>query len=172
MEFDETTPIEKRRKKKKPEVVDNFDDELSALEINDDGDAVDQTIEVEIQKDIAEISEDEKRDLTIDTLSNEFLVMCRSDREKADEIFDLFMKKLTDEKDFSQASKETLARAIEIKNTASANLIELLKIKAGLKKIDTAILINNNNGAGTATGSRVKGVDTNEILRKIKEKGK
>ncbi len=64
-----------------------------------------------------------------DELSNTLVNMVFDDRKKSDEIFDLFYTNLASDNDRTTASKEALARALELKIEASKNIIELLKIK-------------------------------------------
>lgn len=142
------------------------------------GDEFDEVIEEfedeDISDDIEEIEEDEKaleeeksKELTIDNIANEIMQMCLDDRAKADEVFDLMKRRIENEGDTSQAAKETLARAVEMRTNSSQNLVELLKIKTNLKKVNNATQINIGS---SESGIKIKGVDTNVILQKIKNK--
>ena len=75
--------------------------------------------------------EEDKLDVTDpDEIADELVDMVKGDREKADQVFDLFYGNLTLNQDHTTASKEALTKSLELKIEASKNIIELLKIKA------------------------------------------
>jgi hypothetical protein len=87
--------------------------------------------------------------------------MVKSDRVKADEIFDLFYADLAQKTDRSQASKEALTKALELKIESSKNIIELLKIKSRLTEGDANVFIST-------TPSRKAGIDINNLKEAVK----
>lgn len=104
-------------------------------------DAIDEAIEsledidLEEEKNIVSKNDLEltKKELDVtdpDSISEELVDMVKGDREKADQIFDLFFSNLALDKDRTTASKEALTKALELKIEASKNIIELLKIKS------------------------------------------
>jgi ATP-dependent Lon protease len=132
---------------------DSIDKVLQELDIDT------ETKEVTItqQKEIEAVAE-------VDELTQELLTMVKDDRSKSDEIFDLFYTNLAADKDHSQASKETLARALELKIEASKNIIELLKIKARLSE-------GTGNKVGIVFGStpaKKVGIDLDNIRANLK----
>jgi hypothetical protein len=82
--------------------------------------------------------------------------MVKNDREKADEIFNLFYTNLAKDTDRSQASKEALTKALELKIEASKNIIELLKIKTRTVDGGTNVFVN-------AITPKKAGIDINNI---------
>ena len=93
-----------------------------------------------------------------DEISKELVNMVSGDREKADEIFDLFYSNLAEGNDRSTASKEALTRALELKIEASKNIIELLKVKARAEEQGSKVGI-----FFTGTPAKKAGLDVDEI---------
>jgi hypothetical protein len=80
-------------------------------------------------------------------ITNKLINMTENDRDTADEVFNMFFSKIAAGTDYSQGSKEQMVRALELKISASKNLIELLKImKGGDGK--TGIFINTDKEIG------------------------
>jgi len=67
--------------------------------------------------------------LETNELESHIVDMVQQDRSKADQLFDLFYDKLLQGKDHSQASKEQVSKALELKIEASKNIIEVLKVQ-------------------------------------------
>jgi len=74
-----------------------------------------------------------------DELAEELVGMVKDDRLKADEVFDMYYPKIATDKDRSEASKEGLTKALELKIEASKNIIELMKVKAKAEQSGTNI---------------------------------
>jgi hypothetical protein len=74
-----------------------------------------------------------------DELAEELVNMVKDDRNKADEVFDMYYPKIATDKDRSEASKEGLTKALELKIEASKNIIELMKVKAKAEQSGTNI---------------------------------
>ena len=128
----------------------------------DDFDDIVDSFDADI-KDIEETEKsDESKELQIDAITSELMNMVKDDRAKADEVFDI-MRDQIEGGDKSMAVRETLARAVEIRVSCSQNLVELLKIKSSLKKVNKAVQIN----VGSETGTKVKGVSTKGLLKKM-----
>lgn len=76
------------------------------------------------------VQEDEVDASDVSEIEQELIKQTKDDRSKADQIFDLFYPNLGDSgHDRSQASKEAITKALELKIQASRNLIDLLRIK-------------------------------------------
>ena len=93
-----------------------------------------------------------------DEISKELVEMVQGDREKADQIFDLFYSNLALNQDHTTASKEALTKSLELKIEASKNIIELLKVKAKVEE--------RGNNVGVffgATPAKKAGFDVSEI---------
>ena len=92
-------------------------------------DEIDKALD-EIEKNMIQ-KEEELPDISDnEAISLELIKMVKDDRKKADEIFELFYSNLGLGTDRSQASKEAITKALELKIEASKNIIELLKIKS------------------------------------------
>jgi hypothetical protein len=88
--------------------------------------------------------------------------MVKNDRSKADEIFDLFYTDLAKKTDRSEASKEALTKALELKIESSKNIIELLKIKARMSDGGANVFINT-------ISPKKAGIDINNIREAVKD---
>lgn len=104
-------------------------------------------IDLEIDKEIEKVYDDiERKDLEavkeqckdIDVMEDEdvmkqILVMTQNDRKMADDLYKVFEQNVKLGMDRSEASKETMAKALELKILASKNLIDMLKVKNSKK---------------------------------------
>ena len=88
----------------------------------------------------------------INSIAENLVKMTMMDRQKADKIFEMFFTALGMDKDRSEASKEALTRALELKIEASKNLIELLKIKTKANEMKTNIGLVFNTMPGKKAG--------------------
>lgn len=104
--------------------------------MNDEIDEILNGIELEEEDNIVSpqdlVSQEERKlDVTDpDEIADKLVTMVNGDREKADQVFDLFYGNLALNQDNTTASKEALTKSLELKIEASKNIIELLKIKA------------------------------------------
>lgn len=86
----------------------------------------------------------DKEDLAI-----ELIKITRDDRKMADKLFELFYPEIMSGQDRSQASKEALSRALELKIAAGKNIIDLLKIMKAEEKSTNAVgIFFNEKKAG------------------------
>jgi hypothetical protein len=108
----------------------------------------------EIQLDVEDIN------AVAETLVN----MVQEDRSKADEVFKMFFTDIGFGKDRSEASKEALTRALELKIEASKNIIELLKIKTKANEIKSNVGV-----FFTAMSGKKAGIDISSLKAEIKE---
>jgi len=98
-----------------------------------------------------------------ESVSEHLVDMVNKDREKADQLFSLFYGDLAIGRDHSQASKEAVMRALELKIEASKNIIELLKIKAKKNeatKTANGVMIN-------VVSERKAGIDLQNVFNHI-----
>jgi hypothetical protein len=109
----------------------------------------------EIQLDVEDINE----------VAETLVKMVQEDRTKADEIFKMFFIDIGLGKDRSEASKEALTRALELKIEASKNIIELLKVKtrANETKSNVGVFFTTMN-------AKKAGINLEELKAEIKEK--
>lgn len=87
-------------------------------------------------------------------LAEELIKITKDDRKMADRLFELFYPEIMSGQDRSQASKEALSRALELKIAAGRNIIDLLKIMKDSEKANTAIgVFFNERKAGISIDS-------------------
>lgn len=135
------------------------------MEIDDEIASIENSLEVIKGKSLPDTIKDQNRevDITDETeVATHMLKMIEADRKKADEIFDLFYKDLALSKDHSTSSKETLARALELKIEASKSLLEMIKVKQKQKeqKGNIGIILNTVNEK--KMGINISGINLDE----------
>lgn len=111
-------------------------------------------------QDLEKVKKDLELDVAdLDSIAENLVKFTKSDREKADQIFELFFTAIGLKEDRSEASKEALTKALELKILASQNIIELLKIKAKSNEIKTNIGLFFNQGmTGKKAGVNLKSI--------------
>jgi len=104
--------------------------------------------------------------LDIDNISNwpiikndiypkELVKLTKEDRKMADKLFELFYPEISSGHDRSQASKEALSKALELKISAGRNIIDLMKIMKQEEKL--------NNSIGFFFSGKKTGIDLQNI---------
>lgn len=116
--------------------------------------------EIEVKKD-AQSSLQILDPLDTDEISSSLLTMVSEDRSLADKTFELFYNPISMGTDHSQASKESLMRAVELKIESSKNILKMLDIMT--KKNQTGTNINFN---GFIPPKKV-GIDIDKIVSHI-----
>ncbi len=104
----------------------------------------------------------EKKEIDVtDTseIEEELIKQTTDDRKKADQIFEMFYTDLGLKTDRSQASKEALTKSLELKISASRNLIDLLKIK---KEASNKLGVFVNTVSSKKAGIDIRNIE-NEI---------
>jgi hypothetical protein len=99
-------------------------------------------------------NEDSEDPTDREELAKNLLEMTQSDRKMADKIFQLFYPNIGSGTDRSQASKEALTRALELKINAGRNIIDLMK----LLKED-----QNSGNVGIFISDKKAGIDMKNI---------
>lgn len=105
-----------------------------------------------------EVVEKEKFELDVsdkEELAKELIKLTREDRKMADRLFELFYPEISSGHDRSQASKEALSRALELKINAGRNIIDLIKIMKQEEKL--------NNSIGFFFSGKKNGIDIKNI---------
>jgi len=103
-------------------------------------------------------------DLTdVEEISESLFKMVSEDRQLADKTFELFYFPIAEGKDHTQASKESLMRAVELKIESSKNVLKMFEIVS--KKNQAGTNINFN---GFIPPKKV-GINIDNIIEHIKE---
>jgi hypothetical protein len=110
-------------------------------------------------KDVEKVKKDLEVDIEdINSIAENLVKMTKDDRAKADKIFEMFYTAVGVDKDRTEASKEAISRALELKIEASKNLIELLKIKTKANEIKTNIGLAFNVSSGKKAGINLENI--------------
>lgn len=88
-------------------------------------------------------------------LATELIKVTRDDRKMADKLFELFYPEIMSGQDRSQASKEALTKALELKISAGRNIIDLLKVMKQEEK--------NQNSIGVFFTEKKAGINLDNI---------
>lgn len=105
----------------------------------------------ELTQESKEVSK--KQDTDVDAtdkeeLAKNLLEMTNDDRAMADKIFEMFYPNISMGTDRSQASKEAITRALELKINAGRNIIELMKLLKQEEKTGNVGIFINEKKAG------------------------
>jgi len=122
----------------------------------------DSIVKVEQVDDKKSLVKAEKKEIDVtDTseIEEELIKQTTDDRKKADQIFEMFYTDLGLRTDRSQASKEALTKSLELKISASRNLIDLLKIK---KEASNKLGVFVNTVSSKKAGIDIRNIE-NEI---------
>ena len=122
----------------------------------------DSIVKVEQVDDKKSLVKAEKKEIdATDTseIEEELIKQTTDDRKKADQIFEMFYTDLGLRTDRSQASKEALTKSLELKISASRNLIDLLKIK---KEASNKLGVFVNTVSSKKAGIDIRNIE-NEI---------
>jgi len=135
------------------------------MEIDEEILAIESSLETIREKSVPIVIQEKGKEIDITDdieVSTAMLKMIENDRTQADKIFDLFYGDLSLGKDHSQASKEGLARALELKIEASKNLLELIKAKQKSKESRGGVGIILNTINDKKAGINISGFEFGE----------
>lgn len=127
-------------------------------ELLEEFDAPEEKKEV-VKKGITDIDVSDKEEL-----AEELIVLTREDREMADKLFNLFYPEISRGQDRSQASKEALSKALELKINAGRNIIDLMKIMKQEEK--------TNNSIGVFFSGKKTGINLQDIKDNYQDSNK
>jgi len=107
----------------------------------------------------------EQKDKNLDAtdkkeLAKSLVNMTNEDREMADKIFKMFYPNISMGTDRSQASKEAITRALELKINAGRNIIELMKLLNQEEK---------SGNIGIFINEKKAGIDINNINNELED---
>ena len=122
--------------------------------------------DISIEKNLQVEKKNTEIDVTeAESIANELVSMTIDDRKMADQLFQLFYPELANGRDKTTASKEAIARALELRINAGKNMIDLLKIIKGGEK--------NGNSVGVFFGetmsSKKAGINISNIQEELKD---
>lgn len=83
--------------------------------------------------------------------------MVMEDREKADHLYNTFSPDVSTGRDRSQASKEAMSKAVELKISSAKNIIELLKLKKNDAKNSVGVFFGETMN-GKKAGINIKNI--------------
>lgn len=123
-------------------------------------DAIDDMLRDLVQSSSGEKQLEIKKEMGVDVsdkeqLAEELIRITHEDRKMADKLFELFYPEIAAGQDRSQASKEALSKALELKIAAGRNIIDLLKIMKQEEKV--------NNSIGLFFSGKKTGIDLQNI---------
>ena len=92
-----------------------------------------------------------------DELMQSVVNMVMQDREKADHLYNTFAPEVAMGRDRSQASKEAMSKAIELKISSAKNIIDLLKLKKNDKGNNVGVFFGETM-SGKKAGINIKNI--------------
>lgn len=108
---------------------------------------------VEKKNDLPDVSDDEE-------VMQEIVKMVSEDRQLANDFYNVFLPEVSKGTDRSQASKEAMAKAIELKISAARNIIDLLKVRKDN---------SSKNGVGIFFGNSMNERKAGINIQKLKD---
>ena len=121
-------------------------------------DKIDEMLQELSSAEKKDIVEKDKFDIDVsdkEELAKELVKLTKEDRKMADKLFELFYPEISSGHDRSQASKEALSKALELKISAGRNIIDLMKIMKQEEKL--------NNSIGFFFSGKKTGIDLQNI---------
>jgi len=102
------------------------------------------------EKNLPDATEDEE-------LMQSVVQMVMEDREKADHLYNTFAPEVAMGRDRSQASKEAMSKAIELKISSAKNIKDLLKLKKNEKGNNVGVFFGETM-SGKKAGINIKNI--------------
>ena len=123
-----------------------------------------------MSKDLEEIS---PRDIAeMDTVAREVIAYSEDDRRKSDQLYEYYQK-LIDQGDTKGETRESLAKALELREKSVLNLIEILKLKTRLMEKRMSLearKIMMEDLTGRPVGRR-SGRDHSDLIAELEKQG-
>ena len=101
----------------------------------------------------------------MDIIVNEVKENVETDREKADDLYDFMQDQIDVTGDKNPATRDAMAKAMELKMKGTDQLIDLLKIKAKLINPNKGSQVNINLGKY----DQERGGDTNDMISIVEQ---
>lgn len=140
----------------------NIDDIINEIDVEDE-DENDQEIEknensvVEPNKNV---KSEEKNEIDVtedEELMRTVVDMVMQDRQKADDLYNVFVPDVSTGRDRSEGSKEAMTKAVELKISSARNVIDLLKLKKNDAKNSVGVFF------GETMSGKKAGIDIKNI---------
>lgn len=145
------------------------DDEINIDDIINEIDVEEESEEnIEKNPSVVEPSKNVKNaeENAIDVTEDEELMktvvdMVMQDRDKADHLYNTFAPEVAMGKDRSQASKEAMSKAVELKISSAKNIIELLKLKKNDAKNSVGVFFGETM-SGKKAGINIRNITSDD----------
>lgn len=140
----------------------NIDDIINEIDDGDDEQELEENEEnstpvVAPSKEVKNEEENLPDATEEEELMQSVVQMAMEDRVKADHLYNTFAPEVAMGRDRSQASKEAMAKAIELKISSAKNIIELIKLKKGDKTNNVGVFFGETM-SGKKAGINIKNI--------------
>ena len=136
----------------------NIDDIINEIDVDDEDFLEKEETSVVTPSKKIKSAEENLPDVTEDEeLMRTVVSMVMEDRQKADDLYNVFVPDVSTGRDRSEGSKEAMTKAVELKISAAKNVIELLKLKKNDAK----------NSVGVFFGETISGKKAGINIRNI-----
>ena len=147
----------------------NIDEIISEIDVEDEDEEIEEnqekskSVEAPSKKSKLEEKKDNLPDASEEEeLMQEVVNMAVEDRKKADDLYNVFVPDVSTGRDRSQASKETMAKAVELKISSAKNIIELLKLKKNDAKNSVGVFFGGETMSGKKAGIDIRNITGEE----------
>lgn len=106
------------------------------------------------EENLPDVTEDEELMRTV-------VSMVMEDRQKADDLYNVFVPDVSTGRDRSEGSKEAMTKAVELKISAAKNVIELLKLKKNDAKNSVGVFFGETI-SGKKAGINIRNITDND----------
>ncbi len=125
---------------------------------NDELDKLYEELKEQEKDEVQENSEENAVDpIDDDELMSSVVEMAKEDRKHADDYYNVFLPDVSMGKDRSEASKEAMGKAIELKISSAKNIIELIKLKKQKSQGNVGVFL------GETMSSKKTGIDVRNL---------
>ena len=135
----------------------NIDDIINEIDVEDEDFEENDTPVVAPSKK-AKLAEENSPDVTEEEeLMKSVVNMVMEDRQKADDLYNVFVPDVSTGRDRSEGSKEAMTKAVELKISAAKNIIELLKLKKNDSKGNVGVFFGETM-SGKKAGINIRNI--------------
>jgi hypothetical protein len=137
----------------------NIDDIINEIDVEENEENFDIVVAPSkkvksAEENIPDVTEEEELMKTV-------VDMVMQDRQKADDLYNVFVPDVSTGRDRSEGSKEAMTKAVELKISAAKNIIELLKLKKNDAKNSVGVFFGETM-SGKKAGINIRNITGND----------
>jgi len=135
----------------------NIDDIINEIDVEDEDFEENNSPVVAPSKNIKSAEENLPDVTEEEELMKTVVSMVMQDRQKADDLYNVFVPDVATGRDRSEGSKEAMTKAVELKISSAKNIIELLKLKKNDAKNSVGVFFGETM-SGKKAGINIRNI--------------